>query len=710
MFRGRPPQQPQRRLYHTTRPVTAIRAPKQQSYWRILINVLFGREHEEDFDLQLERRYLYFALMAMQVRAIRLKQQQQKKQLNQAPEQALAQSSDTNDTDDTAAATLASLSSLLLSLTHDPTLFQQAQTEVEAYWGQLDRKPNGHLRGSVEHVMDPQLVQLLVTWAQVDDQLGLLSPQKRQADNDQQQLQEQPADESEPQQQQWHDILRSEHEYTIQVWNQTKRQQQILLEQPQEEEEQEANEDAPESSTTTTLPAATRQQWSALVASQVAFLETKLGALEQVLDYHGLTYDNQSPATNTQSQSPQQQYALDYFGMPWMTDTDDDHHKNDDDDDPQDHSSSSSSSSSNLHLLRMHQTRNLCRSALIRQALGYSILCLRSTLDSSTNTPVGRGIFVDGTAPVGSLVAFQPGPVWTRELLTDATVAAAAAQQRALQQRQQHQQHHHKRQDQNNDNEEPTAEELQEQESLAALEYLQSPDGASPTTKKGSSITDKTHEYLTSLRFDHYLIDSRQSPVTVLTEPGSCNPWALAHMANHPPAQGWPNTQSILVNYSQSAIQKANQEWKNQQQQQQKQQHQQPGTTHPSQSSLSRYIPNTYVQDPTWKTAFYHSGSPLIMHGMGLLSRRDVCNEELVYDYALPQASSVHDDEDDNENDKTKTNQPSTPRQRYQAHGPLPSWYHPVDYGDPKLDRPGQEQEPEQTSSNASTQPENSKV
>jgi len=47
---------------------------------------------------------------------------------------------------------------------------------------------------------------------------------------------------------------------------------------------------------------------------------------------------------------------------------------------------------------------------LLRQKLGYSVLALSSTIPHS-----GKGIFVNGFAPAGSLLAFFPGQVWTKE-------------------------------------------------------------------------------------------------------------------------------------------------------------------------------------------------------------------------------------------------------------------------------------------------------
>jgi len=50
--------------------------------------------------------------------------------------------------------------------------------------------------------------------------------------------------------------------------------------------------------------------------------------------------------------------------------------------------------------------------------------------------------------------------------------------------------------------------------------------------------------------------------------------------------------------------------------------------------NLSKYIPNSYARQPSWKSRFFYP-EPIIMHGLCLLSRRDLSNEELFYDYRL---------------------------------------------------------------------------
>lgn len=159
-----------------------------------------------------------------------------------------------------------------------------------------------------------------------------------------------------------------------------------------------------------------------------------------------------------------------------------------------------------------------------------------------------RGCFLDGRVPVGSLVAFQPGEVWCKEHLVT------------------------------ND-----------------PEIVQHFD-------------DGEEDCQISLRFDDYVIDSRQSPVIVLSREGSMNPWALGHMVNHPPEQVFPNCHCSMLNYSERAFQ--------------------------SDEKLVKYIPNTYARPLGWQSQFFLP-EPILMHGLCLVSRRELENEELMYDYRL---------------------------------------------------------------------------
>ena len=190
-------------------------------------------------------------------------------------------------------------------------------------------------------------------------------------------------------------------------------------------------------------------------------------------------------------------------------------------------------------LVRYYQMINLCRSAKLRHELGYSVIALKSCIPGA-----GRGVFVDGFAKAGSILAFQPGAVWPKEHLLNMTFEE-------------------EREMQNNDN------------------------------------------YQLSLRPDDHLIDSRKSPYTVLTEKNS-NPMALGHVVNHPTPSMPPNCRSIMVNFVKDM------------------------------DLDPHYIPNTYARRPTLTSmGSLWDSQPIDMHGMCLLATRDVCNEEIFYDYRL---------------------------------------------------------------------------
>jgi hypothetical protein len=172
----------------------------------------------------------------------------------------------------------------------------------------------------------------------------------------------------------------------------------------------------------------------------------------------------------------------------------------------------------------------------------------------------GRGLFMDGRAVTpGTLLAFFPGDVWPKEhLLTNA-----------------------------------------------------------PDVMDHFAHDDDSH---ISLRFDDYVIDARQSPVTVLSKPpASCNPYALAHMANHATNSDMINCQSCMVDFGPTMI--STKQW-----------------TKDDETLLIRYIPNTYARPPTWQSRFFFTGfgQDIIMHGLSLLSlRRNIANQELFYDYRI---------------------------------------------------------------------------
>lgn len=195
--------------------------------------------------------------------------------------------------------------------------------------------------------------------------------------------------------------------------------------------------------------------------------------------------------------------------------------------------------------IRYYQMINLSRSALIRQQIGYSIISLKSTLQNA-----GRGIFVDGCAPAGSILAFFPGDVWPKEYLVN---------------------------------------------SKALAPYFK-----------------KDPRYHLSIRYDDILIDCRKSPYTVLDDVNS-NPFAVAHIANHPSKLDEPNCSTMAIDFIDDMKLR--------------------------EMKLEKYVPNTYKKHPMMFGPQAVDKDSIMMHSMGLLSSRDVKNEELFYDYRLSPGS-----------------------------------------------------------------------
>ncbi|KAL3939934.1 MAG: hypothetical protein SGBAC_005420 [Bacillariaceae sp.] len=189
--------------------------------------------------------------------------------------------------------------------------------------------------------------------------------------------------------------------------------------------------------------------------------------------------------------------------------------------------------------MRLFQAYNMCRSAQLKAAYGYGVVALQSSLPAA-----GRGVYIDGFCPAGSIVAFQPGVVWSKEHL----VAIPIEEERQL---------------------------------------------------------EKNDNYQMSLRPDDFMIDSRRSPYTVLT-----NPWAVGHIINHPTPAHPPNCRSIMVNFTSAMdLKKLN---------------------------LESYVPNKYAKPPNLTLLGSLWEQDVVdMHGMCLVTTRDVCNEELFYDYRL---------------------------------------------------------------------------
>ena len=247
----------------------------------------------------LERRYLYFALTALEFRQLR------------------------ETYPDSDAADL------------------KVQAVEDLHKRQLDEKSNVELRLEMQKMMAPQVLDIFATFATIDESLNI------------------------------HDEETSTEDFFLDLdWDQLKG---IL-------QQEEANTSSQLDQTKRLATASDEAQRT------LSFLNTKLGALHTLLHFHDLRAE---PPTLPSD-------GVDYFGMDVE---------------------SMKENNRRTRTIRKYQTINLCRSALIRDSLGYSVLSLRSTIDSG-----GRGTFIDGEgATTGSLVAFQPGDVWPKEhLLTSA--------------------------------------------------------------------------------------------------------------------------------------------------------------------------------------------------------------------------------------------------------------------------------------------------
>ena len=130
----------------------------------------------------------------------------------------------------------------------------------------------------------------------------------------------------------------------------------------------------------------------------IPFLVTKKDAIETVLDHFGWR-----PEKNLRSNEMKDDY-VDAFGFkPNQAEAD------------------------MVGAMRYYHARNLVRSSLAHCILqedgeahrqrSHSLIPFKSTLEEA-----GRGVFVDGFAPAGTLMAFFPGKVWPKERLSAASV------------------------------------------------------------------------------------------------------------------------------------------------------------------------------------------------------------------------------------------------------------------------------------------------
>lgn len=64
----------------------------------------------------------------------------------------------------------------------------------------------------------------------------------------------------------------------------------------------------------------------------------------------------------------------------------------------------------------LYRIRNVVQQKLLREKFGYNTVTFESTI---SHPKAGNGLFVEGTAPIGSILAFLPGEVWLAEFLKD---------------------------------------------------------------------------------------------------------------------------------------------------------------------------------------------------------------------------------------------------------------------------------------------------
>ena len=163
-----------------------------------------------------------------------------------------------------------------------------------------------------------------------------------------------------------------------------------------------------------------------------------------------------------------------------------------------------------------------------------------------------------------------------------------------------------------------------------------------------------------SMRYDDILIDSRQSPYTVIK-----NLWAVGHIVNHPPPPPPMMSTSVAKSDSGDDERKEDKSSNNNAASYQFQPHQGPncvtvpinfteGMFTNQNDKLRQYIPNEYELPPkSWARDVFEK-EKVIMHGMGLIALRDLKDEELFYDYRMsPNENAKGGDE-----------------------GLYPSWYH----------------------------------
>ncbi|KAL7473846.1 hypothetical protein ACHAXS_014366 [Conticribra weissflogii] len=212
----------------------------------------------------------------------------------------------------------------------------------------------------------------------------------------------------------------------------------------------------------------------------------------------------------------------------------------------------------------------------------HTLHTLKSTIPGA-----GRGVYLDGFAPAGTLLAFFPGKVWPKDRLASAS--------------------------------------LQTQMELSV---------------------NPRHQL--SMRYDDILIDSRKSPYTVMDnlwavghivnhppKPVSSGIYEEENVATkkgndgdsaeelvddesqHNPRIIGPNCMTVPINFTLRMLQEL-----------------QEREQHTDMKRLQSYIPNEYELPPQgWAQNMFEEN--VVMHGMGLIALKDIQDEELFYDYRL---------------------------------------------------------------------------
>lgn len=291
------------------------------------------------------------------------------------------------------------------------------------------------------------------------------------------------------------------------------------------------------------------------------YYKLKKNAIETLLRYFDwMPQTNTAPTDEAKSQTDEKDYVDDFGFNPNRSEAD------------------------IVSAMRYYHVRNIVRSHCVRSfptinadtETNFGGHCTYSILPFKSSIPnAGRGVFIDGFAPAGTLLSFFPGKVWLKEHLMTVSLQ----------------------------------------------------------TQMQFSENDPRHQL--SMRYDDVLIDSRQSPYTVVK-----NLWAVGHIVNHPPP---PNKSTTSIGASESNND------------QNKDKKESSNTFQPFQGPncvtvpinfteglftnmndrLLEYIPNEYELPPkAWARDVFEK-EKIIMHGLGLIALRDLKDEELFYDYRM---------------------------------------------------------------------------